>query len=155
MRHIGLFGGTFNPVHNGHLLAAQAVLEQLNLDEVRFLPASHSPFKDKPELDDRHRMAMLERALAPYPLFSIDQRELTTQGPSYAINTLRQTLSEQGGNQFYLLVGMDAWEHFESWREWQSIMQLCHLVIMTRPGYTPARLTEYWQETGERPRRST
>ena len=82
MRHIGLFGGTFNPVHSGHLLAAQAVLEALNLDEIRFIPAAHSPLKQRPDLADRHRVEMLRLALDARADFVLDQRELARPGRS-------------------------------------------------------------------------
>lgn len=145
MRHIGLFGGTFNPVHQGHLLAAQAVLETLQLDEVRFLPAAQSPLKQKPELPDHHRVAMLQRALAPYKKFVLDTRELSRPGPSYTIETLRELRLEKAEDRLYLLLGMDTWSTIEQWRDWQQIPDYCHLAVMTRPGYSPNSLSEYWQ----------
>ena len=145
MRHIGLFGGTFNPVHTGHLLAADAVREQLGLDVIRFLPAAYSPFKVRPELSDRHRVAMLEHAVADYPEFKIDTRELHMQGPSYTINTLKSINRDSPRNRLYLLIGMDAWKGFEHWHKWQEIIEICHLAITTRPGYSPENLSNFWQ----------
>jgi nicotinate-nucleotide adenylyltransferase len=145
MRHIGLFGGTFNPVHTGHLLAADAVRDQLGLDEIRFLPAAYSPFKARPELSDSHRIAMLEHAVADYPEFKIDTRELHMDGPSYTINTLKSINGDSPRDRLYLLIGMDAWQDFEHWHKWQEILEICHIVVTTRPGYSPENLSDFWQ----------
>ena len=146
MRHIGLLGGTFNPVHIGHLLVAESVLEQLELDEIRFLPAARSPFKQNPDIDDRHRLAMLELALADRPGFRLDPRELDRPPPSYTIDTLRLLVDEHPRDRFYLMIGMDAWQSFEGWKQWPLILELCHLVVMTRPGYVPEPLAAHWQQ---------
>jgi nicotinate-nucleotide adenylyltransferase len=144
MRHIGLFGGTFNPVHTGHLLAADAVREQLGLDEIHFLPAAYSPFKARPELSDSHRIAMLEHAVADYPEFKIDTRELHMDGPSYTINTLKSINGDLLRDRLYLLIGMDAWRDFEHWHKWQEILEICHIVVTTRPGFSPENLSDFW-----------
>jgi nicotinate-nucleotide adenylyltransferase len=149
IRHIGLFGGSFNPIHSGHLLAATAICQQLELDQVRFLPAAQSPFKDRPEVSDAHRLAMLERALVDYPAFTLDTRELSRSGPSYTIETLKRLRLEFPENRLYLIIGMDAWLGFEHWHNWQAIMPLCHLVVSSRPGYTPAPLSAYWHSRQE------
>ena len=146
MKHIGLFGGSFNPVHCGHLLAAESVLEQLALDEILFLPAACSPFKARPEIRDTQRLDMLRCAIEDYPAFKIDSRELKQPGPSYTINTLVDIAAENPQTQLYLLIGMDAWEHFERWKQWREIMDLCHLIVLSRPGYSMPELSEYWRE---------
>lgn len=145
MRHIGLLGGSFNPVHSGHLLATESVFKQMKLDQIWFLPAAQSPFKEKPGISDAHRIAMLQRAVAAHPAFKIDARELSAARPSYTIRTLRSLAADFPDDRFYLLIGMDAWQHFEHWHEWQKILDLCHLVVMTRPGYPPPTLSPYWQ----------
>jgi len=146
MRHIGLFGGTFNPVHCGHLLAAESVRTQLELDELRFLPAAQSPFKSRPTISDNHRIAMLELAIAGNPKLTIDTRELQRAGPSYTIDTLIEFAHECPGDRLYLLLGVDAWKDFEQWRQWPSIVDLCHLVVLSRPGYSIPALSKYWQK---------
>ncbi len=146
MRHIGLFGGTFNPIHCGHLLAAESVVSQLGLDELRFLPAAQSPFKSRPEISNLHRLSMLELATADYPKLNIDARELQKPGPSYTIDSVTQIVHENPGDQLYLMVGMDAWEAFERWKQWQKITELCHLVVLSRPGYSAPVLSDYWQK---------
>jgi len=146
VKHIGLFGGSFNPVHCGHLLAAESVLKQLALDQILFLPAAYSPFKARPEIRDAQRLDMLRCAIEDYPAFKIDTRELKQTGPSYTINTLVDIAAENPQTQLYLLIGMDAWEHFERWKQWREIMDLCHLIVLSRPGYSLPKLSEYWQK---------
>jgi nicotinate-nucleotide adenylyltransferase len=146
MQHIGLFGGSFNPVHQGHILAADSVRTQLGLDEIRFLPPSHSPIKTSPELSDAHRTEMLERAISGYPALKIDARELQRPGPSYTIDTLKEIAGDHLGDRLYLLIGMDAWEQFEHWHQWREIIKYCHLVVLSRPNYAHVALSEFWQE---------
>lgn len=145
IRHIGLFGGSFNPVHSGHLLAAVAVCQQLELDQLRFLPAAQSPFKDRPELSDAHRLAMLKRALANHSALTIDARELDNAGPSYTVDTLKSLAKDFPGDNFYLIIGMDTWREFEHWRDWQTIIERCHLVVTSRPGYSNTPLPTDWE----------
>ena len=144
VRHIGLFGGSFNPVHSGHIIAAASVKAQLALDEIHFIPAARSPFKRFPQIKDVHRLAMLELAISELPDASIDSRELDTSGPSYTIDTLKHVAAEQPDDHLYLLIGMDAWLAFERWKKWQSILEHCHLVVMTRPAYERPALSDKW-----------
>ncbi len=145
-RHIGLFGGSFDPVHRGHLLAAQSVQQQLSLDSLVWLPAAQSPFKAAPASPDRHRIAMLRLAIEAYPQFKLDTRELLRSGPSYSIDTLSEIVAEQPQNHYYLLMGVDAWVGFEQWYRWQSIVDLCNLVVVTRPAYERPLLSSGWQK---------
>ena len=144
-KRIGLFGGTFNPVHAGHIVVAKSIDEQLDLDELRFIPAAQSPFKDKPNIDDHHRLAMLELAIKSVEGFTVDSRELAKPPPSFTIDTLKSIAREQTDDQLCLLIGIDAWLDFEQWHDWQSIADLCCLVVMTRPGYAQTELSGYWQ----------
>lgn len=144
MRRIGIFGGSFNPVHLGHTLAADSVCDQLALDEIRFIPAAHSPFKARPQIDDHHRIELLKLATRGNPALKIDLREMNTPGPSYTINTLRSITSDHPNDQLYLLIGMDAWPDFERWKDWTSILELCHLLVMTRPDYARPNLNATW-----------
>lgn len=144
--HVGLFGGSFDPVHNGHLLVADSVQQQLALDTVVFLPAAQSPFKPRPETTDDDRLEMLARAVEAYPRLRLDARELSRPGPSYTIDTLRELVSEQPQSRFYLMIGMDAWVDFEAWRAWPEILSLCHLIVMTRPGYSTPVMSLEWQQ---------
>lgn len=145
MRHIGLLGGSFDPVHRGHLAAARAVMTQLDLAEIWFLPAAQSPFKERPATGDAHRVAMLELAIASHPGFRVDTRELDRPAPSYTVDTLRDLCAQYPDNRYYLILGMDAWQDFEHWHEWQDIARMCQLVVMTRPGYARPPLNGFWQ----------
>lgn len=144
-RHIGLFGGTFNPIHNGHIKAALSVLEQLQLETIRLLPAAHSPFKNKPEIRDAHRLEMLQLAIGAEKGLQVDARELAQPGPSYTINTLKSITAEIPEAHLYLLIGMDAWQNFEQWQDWQEISELCNIIVMTRPNYKAEKLNPFWQ----------
>ena len=145
MRHIGLFGGTFNPMHRGHLLAANSVLTQLKLDEIRFLPAAHSPFKPRPGVSDVHRVEMLNLAIMDDHALRVDTRELQRPGPSYTIDTLADLAVEHPDDRLYLLIGMDAWLQFEHWHRWKEFTNYCHLVVLSRPGFASPALPEYWE----------
>ncbi len=144
-KHIGLFGGSFNPVHRGHLLVVKSVFANLQLDALRFIPAAQSPLKAKPQIEDTHRLAMLELAIKGEPGLSIDARELHRSGPSYTIDTLRGIAKETPKDHLYLIIGMDAWLDFEQWRDWQKIIKLCRLIVMTRPAYKSPTLSAYWR----------
>ena len=146
MRHIGLFGGTFNPIHRGHLLAADSVRTQLQLDEIRFLPAACSPFKTRPEVNDAHRVEMLELAIEDHSGLKVDTRELQRPGSSYTIDTLVDIAREHPKDRLYLLIGMDAWHQFEDWQRWQEIVKFCHLVVLSRPGFYFSELPEHWEK---------
>ncbi len=145
-KHIGLFGGSFDPVHTGHTRTIKSVAEQLSLDQVCFIPAARSPFKDKSTVKDTDRITMLTLALEPYPNFKIDQREINQSGTSYTIDTLNSIHAEQPDAQLYFIIGMDAWQGFERWKQWQDITALCHIVVMTRPEYFASPLSDFWQE---------
>lgn len=127
-------GGTFNPIHFGHLCMAQELADALNFDEVRFIPAANPPHKNTPSISAEHRAAMLRLAIADNPLFKFDDRELQRDGVSYSIDTL-QNLRDELGSQtsITLLMGSDAFTKFDTWHRWQEIIQLCHIAIVQRP----------------------
>ena len=132
---IGLFGGSFDPIHHGHLLAAQAVLEALDLEEVRFIPAAEQPFKlGRHAAPPQIRARMVGLALAGEPRFKLDSIELDRGGPSYTIETLRQLLAREPGKSFALLVGADAARELPEWREGGLIPSLAQVVAFARPG---------------------
>lgn len=138
---IGLFGGSFDPVHHGHLLVAQAVLEALSLEELRFVPAHIQPFKQ-----DRHlapasaRARMVALAIAGEPRFRLEPMELERPGPSYTVDTLRALRAREPQQHFALLVGADAAHDLPNWREADQLAQLAELVIFARPGSRPPSL---------------
>jgi nicotinate-nucleotide adenylyltransferase len=130
---IGLFGGTFDPVHYGHLRAALEAKEMLNLDDFRLLPAGIPPHRAQPVASAGHRLAMLRLAVAGHPGISVDDRETRRRGNSYMVDTLREIRDESGDTPLMLLVGQDAANALDTWHEWKTIFKLAHLVIMRRP----------------------
>lgn len=132
---VGLFGGSFDPVHHGHLIVARAVAEAAGLAEVRFVPAREQPFKT-----GRHgapagdRAAMLELAVAGEPGFRVERLELERPGPSYTVDTLRALRAREPAVRFALLVGADAARELGQWREAEALPGLATLMVFARPG---------------------
>ncbi len=132
---IGILGGTFDPVHYGHLRPALEVMQALALEQLRFIPNHIPPHREVPWLPVETRQALLEIALADTPGFVLDTRELDRDGPSYTIDTLISLRAEYPGTTLCLIVGMDAFAGLAAWHRWQEILQYCHLVVTTRPGF--------------------
>ena len=134
MARIGLLGGTFDPIHFGHLGMAQELAEALALDTVKFIPAAVPPLKSQPSASAADRCAMVQLAIANNPDFQLDDRELKRTGPSYTVETLRSLrseLSEQ--DSLVLFIGSDAFKQFNRWHQWQEIIRLCHIALVARP----------------------
>jgi nicotinate-nucleotide adenylyltransferase len=138
VRRVGLVGGTFDPIHNAHLMLAEEVRAALGLSEIVFIPAGQPPHKLGHHVTAvQHRLAMLELAIAPNPHFSYSRVELDRSGPSYLVDTLR-ILHEQWGAETALnfILGWDSLEELHTWYDPQGILaQLAHLVVVRRPGY--------------------
>jgi len=134
---IGLFGGTFDPVHFGHLRPALELQQSIGLDEVRLLPSHVPPHRSQPHATPQQRLAMLRAAVADDPAFTVDTREFEREGPSYTLDTLKSLRAEMAGTSLSLLIGMDAFREFSSWHRWREILDYSHLVVMTRPGKLP------------------
>ena len=133
MPNIGLLGGTFDPIHFGHLRMAQELAEALNLDEVRFIPAANPPHKATPSISSAHRAAMVQLAITDNTIFKLDNRELLRTGASYTIDTLINLRNELGENtSLVLFMGSDAFTNFHTWHEWEKIIQLCHIALVQR-----------------------
>jgi nicotinate-nucleotide adenylyltransferase len=134
MARIGLLGGTFDPIHFGHLGMAQELAQALALDTVKFIPAAVPPLKSRPSASAIDRCAMVQLAIANNPDFQLDDRELKRTGPSYTLDTLRSLrseLSEQ--DSLVLFIGSDAFKQFNRWHQWQEIIRLCHIALVARP----------------------
>jgi len=130
-----VFGGSFDPVHHGHLIVAVEAGRALGLDEVRLVPARQQPFKQAVHLAPaEHRVAMLRLAIEGVRGLAVDDRELRRAGPSYTIDTLREIRAELPDAELHLLVGSDTARDFAQWREAGTIRQLATLVILSRPG---------------------
>lgn len=130
---IALFGGTFDPVHFGHLRAALEAQEQLGLEDFRLLPAGDPPHREPPRANAAHRLAMLQLATREAGQLGIDDREIRRAGPSYMVDTLQEIRSEAGDVPLILCVGQDAANELDSWHEWRRLFELAHLVVMRRP----------------------
>jgi nicotinate-nucleotide adenylyltransferase len=131
---IGIFGGTFDPVHFGHLRPLLEVKQYLALEEIRLIPCFIPPHRDTPGADAEQRLAMLELGIADTPGFVIDRRELERGGLSYTVDTLRSLRDEIGDGPLCLILGLDAFIDLDSWHEWQALIELAHIVVMWRPG---------------------
>lgn len=132
---MGLFGGTFDPIHFGHLRTAFELLEAIGFSEVRFLPAGNPPHREATHADARTRVALVRAALDGEPRFILDDRELRRDGPSYSVDTLLDLRAEYAHRSLCLLVGMDAFLGLPKWHQWREILQLAHLVVAHRPGW--------------------
>ncbi len=140
---IGVFGGTFNPIHFGHLRPALEITEALQLQQLRLVPSALPPHREEPEVDAELRLQMVRAAAAGEPRFIVDDRELRRDGPSYTVDTLASLRSELGDQPMGLLVGMDAFLGLHTWHQWERLIDLAHLIVMQRPGvYSPEQYRE-------------
>ncbi|PKO72161.1 MAG: nicotinic acid mononucleotide adenylyltransferase [Betaproteobacteria bacterium HGW-Betaproteobacteria-17] len=135
MQPIGVFGGTFDPIHYGHLRLAEEMAEALGLVRVLFIPAGQPPHRGAPRTAAHHRLEMVRRAIAGNPLFSVDPREVESPRPSYTVDTLTALRAELGFEQpLWLLLGADAFLVLPTWHEWQQLFVLAHIAVAARPG---------------------
>jgi len=138
---IGIFGGTFDPIHYGHIKPALSVKQALNLSQLRFIPNRVPPHRETPWLSPEQRLALLKIALQDYPDIIIDERELNRAGPSYMVETLKSLKQDFPDDELCLIIGMDAFYGISSWHRWRSIFDLCRLVVTTRPGFDRSEIT--------------
>lgn len=131
---IGVFGGTFDPIHIGHLRLATEVAEALDLERVHLLPAAIPPHRDEPLLDAPTRLALATESIADDPRLVLDDREHRRAGPSYTSDTLAEFVAEFPGRVPVLMMGMDAFNGLPDWHEVDRILELAHVAVATRPG---------------------
>lgn len=130
-----IYGGTFDPVHHGHLRLALEISDRLGVDCVSLVPCHIPPHRGQPGASSEQRLELLRLAVADEPQLRIDDRELTRDGASYTADTLRQLRAELGPDEpLVMVVGTDAFAGFDRWREWQTIPDLAHVVVVRRPG---------------------
>ena len=152
---IGILGGTFDPIHYGHLRLAEEMLELANLRQIRFIPTGMPPHREAPQVSAQHRSAMVRMAIADQPAFVLDDREVRQTAPCYTVNTLRELRVELGAAQpLCLLMGGDAFLQLYTWYEWEQLFDLAHIVVGYRPGFTleerihsaTVRLRQHYQQ---------
>ncbi|MFN2300762.1 MAG: nicotinate (nicotinamide) nucleotide adenylyltransferase, partial [Gammaproteobacteria bacterium] len=131
---IGIFGGTFDPVHCGHLRAMVELRDELALNEVRVVPCGVPPHRAEPRASAQARLAMLDVALADLPGFSVDRRELERPGPSYMVDTLVSMRADWPEAALWLLLGHDAFCTLPQWRRWRELFSLANVGVARRPG---------------------
>lgn len=142
---IGIFGGTFDPVHYGHLRSALEVKELFSLSEVRMIPSSLPPHRIQPVATAVQRQQMLELAIKNQPDLTVDTRELDREGRSYMVDTLCSLRKDFPGRTLLLFVGSDAFSGLMSWHRWRHLFDYAHIVVMTRPGFAMSALDDYYQ----------
>lgn len=137
---IGIFGGTFDPIHTGHEQCAHWVADEFNLDKLIFIPAYIPPHKisqqNKPTATAKQRADMVDLVCQSQPHFSCDRRELERKGASYTLDTLKQLKALYPNDTLYFIIGMDSLLNFTSWYQYEEILTLCHLIVNTRPNYS-------------------
>jgi nicotinate-nucleotide adenylyltransferase len=135
---IGILGGTFDPIHHGHLRLAQEALEQCGLAAVHFIPSGTPPHRNAPHADAQQRLDMVRLALNGNPAFILDEREVHRTDPCYTVGTLTELRAEFGANRpLCLLMGGDAFLMLHTWHEWERLFELAHIVVMQRAGGRP------------------
>lgn len=133
---VGVFGGTFDPVHYGHLRSALELVERLDLQQLRLMPCAVPPHRDNPACSAEHRAAMVALAVAGEPRLACDSRELGREGVSYTIDSLVELRGELGdGHSLCLVMGCDAVLGIATWHRWQELLDWAHVVVIARPGW--------------------
>ena len=150
IKPLALFGGTFDPIHYGHLRCADDARRQLNLDTVYLLPAGHPPHRGPPQATSRQRLDMMCHALLEFPDLRIDKRELDRSGPSFMADTLQELRVEFPQRPLLLLLGQDAVNYLHTWHCWQKLFDLSHIIILTRPKVARAYPDELEQQIQRR-----
>ncbi|MBW2056947.1 MAG: nicotinate-nucleotide adenylyltransferase [Deltaproteobacteria bacterium] len=148
---LGLLGGTFNPIHFGHLRGVEEAREAFGLERVYFVPAAVPPHKDDSiEVSPAQRLEMVRLAIEDNPAFMVSDVELVRPGKSYSIDTLLYFRNESPGADLYFIVGMDSFLDVTTWKRYQDLFSLCHFVVLSRPGWKPCGLAdltphEFWK----------
>jgi len=137
VKRVGVFGGTFDPPHIGHLIVAEHIRETFGLEEMYFMPCNQPPHKQRDDLSDaKHRFAMVVAATLHNPAFMASPIEVNRPGKSYSIDTLQELAGAMGENvEIVFVSGLDAFLEIETWKDHEQILDLCHMVVVGRPGH--------------------
>lgn len=141
---IGVFGGTYDPIHYGHLRSALEVQEILGLTEIRFIPNATPPHRHQPAASAENRRQMIALAIQNQPSFICDTRELDRQGFSYMVDTLASLRQDFPNQPLLLCIGTDAFNQLKTWYQWQRLFDFAHVVVMTRPSINRQQLNEFF-----------
>lgn len=136
---VGILGGTFNPIHYGHLRAAEEVREKLSLDKIIFIPAGSPPLKSRDLAPEAHRMAMTSKAVLTNPCYEVSDIEISRKGKSYTVDTLRKLKELYPADEFFFIMGVDAFMDLHLWKEPDTLISLADFVVIPRP---PMELAE-------------
>ena len=142
VKRIGLFGGSFDPVHNAHLALASTALDQLKLDEVRWIPVGQPWQKARRLADAADREAMVRLAIDGEPRFVLERSELRRRGPTFTLDTVRELAAAEPGTEWVLILGQDQYASLHTWRDWRELLGLVVLTIANRPGAPLAANTQ-------------
>lgn len=148
---VGIFGGTFDPVHIGHLILAESCREACRLDRVKFVVAGEPPHKGKPRTSAKHRLEMVELAIAGHEAFETSEIELERPGPHYSFETLERISAENPGDDLFFLIGADSLADLPGWRRPERICELASLVVVNRPGTPGEVLKSFEPPEGSKP----
>jgi nicotinate-nucleotide adenylyltransferase len=140
---IGIFGGTFDPIHYGHLRSAVEVKDIFGLTEIRFIPGAKPPHREQPVAIAMMRLQMLELAIKNQPGLICDARELEREGCSYTVDTLKSLRQEFPREPLLLFIGSDAYNNLTTWHQWRQLFDYAHIVVMTRPGFEIQELDDF------------
>lgn len=143
-RLIGILGGTFDPVHHGHMHMAQALITQYAFDEIRFLPCHIPAHRENPATRIHDRIEMLHLALEQLPYCHVDLLEINRGGVSYMADTLKDLKTIYPSDHLVFMLGMDAYNHLNTWHRWPTLLNHANMVVMPRPGHT--RGCQSWQQ---------
>lgn len=144
MKKVGIYSGSFNPIHHGHIILANYLVEFSDLDELWFVVTPQNPLKKKEDLlDDDERLKMVELALGDDPRFHVSDIEMHLPTPSYTINTLTALSEQHPDCEFVFICGMDSLQNFKNWREYQRILDNYEILVFPREGYDGGELINY------------
>jgi nicotinate-nucleotide adenylyltransferase len=141
---IGILGGTFNPIHIGHLILAEEIREKLGLDKIVFVPTFIPPHKSSADVaEPRHRLAMIKAAIKGNKYFGVSDAEIKRKGPSYTIDTLKEFKDRYPGYDMYFITGSDLLNYLDAWKDLDQIITMVKFVVATRPGYPLEKIPSY------------
>ncbi len=153
MGKIGLFGGTFDPIHMGHIALAKRVLEQFGLDKIIFIPAGNPPHKSAKKVTDKqHRYKMVQLATEDEPSFFVSDFELLSSTPNYSYLTISHFKQQFAGDEIFFIVGGDSFRDFPDWKNYKTLLSLCTFIVVPRPEITPAQYFEKFRGDETPPR---